>query len=91
MRGTLILSTSTILLSGIIPAYAGNTCSRIVDASAIKDHPRLCGEHTMSCLQLIKKLGSSPLMRGTHGFRHMMQMGVRIIPAYAGNTHQAHQ
>ena len=31
---------------GIIPAYAGSTFNETFESSSIRDHPRVCGEHT---------------------------------------------
>ena len=47
MRGTPMRSVPRFFRSGIIPAYAGNTCSAERSISAIWDHPRVCGEHMM--------------------------------------------
>ena len=71
---------------GIIPAYAGNTLlpgNRILTS---EDHPRLCGEHVFFFCMLITSPGSSPLMRGTREVKKPHWHGIRIIPAYAGNT-----
>ena len=50
---------------GIIPACAGNTRSRPRTPAAVRDHPRVCGEHQpgRDADDAIK--GSSPRVRGT--------------------------
>ena len=45
MRGTLAGSYPRAALSGIIPAYAGNTQTFAEYARKGGDHPRICGEH----------------------------------------------
>ena len=89
MRGTLHVEPDSVVLTGIIPAYAGNTALRKNGAPSAWDHPRVCGEHR--CVQWVERLqkGSSPRMRGTResGASDMYAPG--IIPAYAGNTEHA--
>ena len=86
MRGTLPESAQTLLLSGIIPAYAGNTGERPISIGVSRDHPRVCGEHLPARALALALPGSSPRMRGTpHQHAHYaIRQG--IIPAYAGNT-----
>ena len=45
MRGTLGFHEIILDYAGIIPAYAGNTISKLTRALFHKDHPRVCGEH----------------------------------------------
>ena len=45
VRGTLSLVVVLRLVWGIIPACAGNTISGRMDFRALRDHPRMCGEH----------------------------------------------
>ena len=71
---------------GIIPAYAGNTDGVFYVPGTVWDHPRVCGEHTVSMVVYATMLGSSPRMRGTLGSQLCLSVGVGIIPAYAGNT-----
>ena len=65
VRGTLSRAPDSYLCIGIIPACAGNTGSATLGASAPRDHPRVCGEHTTSAMMLTGVLGSSPRVRGT--------------------------
>ena len=86
MRGTLINIILPICLTGIIPAYAGNTSLSAHADSAKRDHPRVCGEHRGDSIICATKRGSSPRMRGTQAGRIIRIQMQGIIPAYAGNT-----
>ena len=46
MRGTPSGHIQTDTRLGIIPAYAGNTISHGVRYAGLRDHPRVCGEHS---------------------------------------------
>ena len=50
--------------AGLIPARAGSTEEVAVNAGGFRAHPRPCGEHTYRCTALIRRLGSSPPVRG---------------------------
>ena len=86
MRGTPpgigICANST----GIIPAYAGNTRLPRRSCAGLWDHPRVCGEHTLSNRISSGLRGSSPRMRGTPIGCARWRNTNGIIPAYAGNT-----
>ena len=86
MRGTLSSRGDEHPLAGIIPAYAGNTTERSSRATATRDHPRVCGEHSTSSKPPDVMSGSSPRMRGTLIHFRLATHGAGIIPAYAGNT-----
>ena len=86
MRGTPSLEQFSQNFAGIIPAYAGNTIQRPAGRMVERDHPRVCGEHSVRLAMVVSKVGSSPRMRGTRtgGCGDVEAHG--IIPAYAGNT-----
>ena len=86
MRGTLSAYPPRSSLSGIIPAYAGNTLIIRCISMLSRDHPRVCGEHMVvhRCGRL--SMGSSPRMRGTPQSPTAFGKPHGIIPAYAGNT-----
>ena len=86
MRGTLKIQISKLKATRIIPAHAGNTCETDKRASNAADHPRACGEHAVGRWPALALAGSSPRMRGTQGLAMANRLGIRIIPAHAGNT-----
>ena len=86
MRGTRLPCKLLSVGNGIIPAYAGNTTSMSRSRRSPQDHPRICGEHTLSGIAERTGLGSSPHMRGTPQARTAREDRLGIIPAYAGNT-----
>ena len=71
---------------GLIPAYAGSTCSSGGIAAAWRAHPRLRGEHTVFSVACNSASGSSPLTRGALTQRRRPQLPRGLIPAYAGST-----
>ena len=85
-RGTLTPETPDGLITGIIPACAGNTMINPLEFSNDGDHPRMRGEHDVIRWRVIDGEGSSPHARGTpHHVDHgAPELG--IIPACAGNT-----
>ena len=74
---------------GIIPACAGNTGTVHVPKSALWDHPRVCGEHSLLKGQKEPGVGSSPRVRGTRDHIQTRAVLFGIIPACAGNTDPA--
>ena len=70
----------------IIPADAGSTLAGKPVEDSQRDHPRGCGEHSLSPSVLSKYLGSSPRMRGALFIDGRCAVGSRIIPADAGST-----
>ena len=87
MRGTPCLGSMEVTGTRIIPADAGNTCSRSGPAPRPGDHPRGCGEHQSFQSRLYRFQGSSPRMRGTLDELVAFVQILGIIPADAGNTH----
>ena len=86
MRGTPCVQSHVDFVTGIIPAYAGNTHSVVNTPDYSGDHPRVCGEHPIATSVRSITLGSSPRMRGTPRIPRPVERGTGIIPAYAGNT-----
>ena len=74
------------LKGGIIPACAGSTPSALVSREAMRDHPRMRGEHlSHGRAQLLGK-GSSPHARGAPFTARPSVRPSGIIPACAGST-----
>ena len=70
----------------IIPADAGSTAGPTRPKAATGDHPRGCGEHTLSPPFVSVFMGSSPRMRGALRTSEPFREPARIIPADAGST-----
>ena len=73
-------------LRGLIPARAGNTKATQEESANNEAHPRSRGEHTRMFRLHDAGQGSSPLARGTPGYRHGGTSPIGLIPARAGNT-----
>ena len=86
MRGTRYLRAVNRRIDGIIPAHAGNTSPAATPTTRSRDHPRACGEHTLSAVSALVLAGSSPRMRGTRSAVSRSSWQAGIIPAHAGNT-----
>ena len=74
---------------GLIPAWAGKTCRRVVKGSRGRAHPRVGGENHGAVACTTAEGGSSPRGRGKLiSFPHYL--GARgLIPAWAGKTFPA--
>ena len=70
-----------------IPARAGNTSERLSELNGAAVYPRSRGEHSCPNGARPSAAGLSPLARGTHVSRDAGDVGLRFIPAGAGNTH----
>ena len=70
----------------IIPAFAGSTSRRESPHAAIRDHPRIRGEHNGVQYSPAGYFGSSPHSRGAHSTDGILFVYGRIIPAFAGST-----
>ena len=68
----------------ITPAYAGKSLILLGITFSAKDHPRVCGEKSMSAVQTLDRMGSPPRMRGKVNGSPQLVAGDRITPAYAG-------
>ena len=69
-----------------IPARAGNTCQASLECRQAPVHPRSRGEHRVVARRVGRRVGSSPLARGTpRRGRDTLRLR-RFIPARAGNT-----
>ena len=86
MRGKLGADAGSTELDRIIPAHAGQTCSRGAKARPTPDHPRACGANDSLYHRLDFAHGSSPRMRGKPTPVCGTSLSKRIIPAHAGQT-----
>ncbi len=86
LRGTQLIGQRAEHAGRIIPAPAGNTSTDLRITGEPSDHPRACGEHSVSTGSVMREAGSSPRLRGTPILQIVTPKGGRIIPAPAGNT-----
>ena len=64
VRGAHCLNLVALLCHGIIPACAGSTRTDTTGTCHTRDHPRMCGEHSIDLTISVTALGSSPHVRG---------------------------
>ena len=86
MRGSRWHLSGTAHVSGIIPAHAGLTYLHLTAAVAVRDHPRACGAHVKDTFICVRRMGSSPRMRGSLIQPAIANLQAGIIPAHAGLT-----
>ena len=86
VRGAPGLGLDACPVVGIIPACAGSTCFRAGGYACRRDHPRMCGEHSMGSCSRRGCWGSSPHVRGAPALPSTSSMVIGIIPACAGST-----
>ena len=84
MRGKVQLGEIDLQDIWITPAYAGKSgpCPDRVPPAG--DHPRVCGEKLAFSPVFVRELGSPPRMRGKADYTPVVDVRVRITPAYAG-------
>ena len=70
----------------ITPADAGKTLYSLSSCAVCADHPRGCGENTVTTISHTHNIGSPPRMRGKLFKPVDALMGLRITPADAGKT-----
>ena len=71
--------------SRFIPACAGNGRQRPGTRASRAVHPRVCGERPVGQRHVAADHGSSPRVRGTGSWIRCSLVGLRFIPACAGN------
>ena len=89
VRGAPSLHHRRMRSHGIIPACAGSTASTSHTCVSAGDHPRMCGEHIASPLQVACFSESSPHVRGAPCGSTASTTNTGIIPACAGSTFPA--
>ena len=85
-RGTPGLWGQSARRRRVIPAWAGNTSTGRTPGPGSAGHPRVGGEHQTGCRYAHSVNGSSPRGRGTQVLAERLHGGLRVIPAWAGNT-----
>ena len=86
VRGTVLVPPVLFYGLRITPACAGNRYIAMSSASAIRDHPRVCGEQSISPYSKLSLSGSPPRVRGTGGVGVQQHAKGGITPACAGNS-----
>src|SRR5660397_77319 len=71
---------------GSIPAYAGETEGLLNVLPRLEVDPRVCGGDTGTTGSFLRMMGRSPRMRGRLSRQIPACVGIRSIPAYAGET-----
>ena len=86
VRGKAFDAGKLIPFYGITPACAGKSliCGFLLPRSG--DHPRVCGEKSVSILWSITSQGSPPRVRGKGGRQTVQCLRARITPACAGKS-----
>ena len=85
VRGTATQLSQSDRRLRFIPACAGNRFNRLVYKPSHPVHPRVCGEQIQKPLCKGRPDGSSPRVRGTGRSPGNGGIGIRFIPACAGN------
>ena len=85
-RGTHSEGRRVRVVSGLIPAHAGNTLKSTHCMALTRAHPCSRGEHVLAETRGEGSYGSSPLARGTCHSVRPSRCSPRLIPARAGNT-----
>ena len=86
VRGALDIERGGQCFDGIIPACAGSTGNTHTSTQQDRDHPRMCGEHSLRPPPLYPTWGSSPHVRGAPRRFMNLSLFAGIIPACAGST-----
>ena len=72
---------------GITPAYAGKRVAAQIFRNLDRDHPRVCGEKSISADSFSPGTGSPPRMRGKVNSPPQRLIKFGITPAYAGKSY----
>ena len=88
VRGKLSVYDFALARFGITPAGAGKTELSGILTFSNWDHPRRCGENSVSEKRLNAKIGSPPQVRGKLNRQFFFAKNTRITPAGAGKTYE---
>ena len=86
MRGKAFTGFVSLSDHRITPAYAGKSFIHTRHFSLNQDHPRVCGEKSMTAFSSSVISGSPPRMRGKVFVALIVVVSIRITPAYAGKS-----
>ena len=86
MRGKPHHASANTYKRRITPADAGKTRCWAASRVSLRDHPRGCGENSITAAVLWVQEGSPPRMRGKQNGSHVSMWSLRITPADAGKT-----
>ena len=86
VRGKQMIAWKMPPMGGLIPARAGKTRSMALLLTALRAHPRACGENLSSSSSAITAVGSSPRVRGKLYWAANRMGSKGLIPARAGKT-----
>ena len=86
MRGKPVFGQTFFCPFGITPAHAGKTPAHRDSSCHNRDHPRACGENSLSEASGLFDQGSPPRMRGKPSQRDTALLLDGITPAHAGKT-----
>ena len=86
VRGKPNTDANAAAITRITPAGAGKTAADCDRQGRREDHPRRCGENSITAAVLWVHEGSPPQVRGKHGFELDRPKPYRITPAGAGKT-----
>ena len=89
VRGNLLALLPATLLSGSIPACAGEPTSHSTSRLTAKVYPRVCGGTATPAKPHASSWPLSPRVRGNRPAPHWERVGVGSIPACAGEPHQS--
>ena len=74
---------------GITPACAGKRKKALLYGDWNRDHPRICGEKSVTYIRFAMASGSPPHMRGKGALAGNLEQRRGITPAYAGKSQWA--
>ena len=84
MRGKVDLFGHLGDVPRITPAHAGKSCPACTSENRQKDHPRACGEKSLTLKCGESLIGSPPRMRGKAEWANANLPAMGITPAHAG-------
>ena len=90
MRGKVCVVSHDAFTHGITPACAGKRLRSCRPWNRPMDHPRLCGEKTISSCRIRRNSGSPPRMRGKVHAKDEDLQRQRITPTCAGKSSIQH-